>query len=118
MSKYQLLYNSEKQFVVDAIIFISIITFFFILSLICALIFGSCYRKGYKAFKLAKNDKYTSDDDYYCETSGGIINTVGIVISCIILLIMFGVFVGNLEMITQIINPEYYTIKEIMSLVK
>ena len=110
-----------NQYFYEGLISTCIFLFFFIMSIIILPIFISSFRKGHHNH-YKKNDKQRSiyDDirDNYTETAKGIGNIFGMVICSLLLIAMVIVLCVNSDAYMQIANPEFYTIQNIMSLIK
>lgn len=106
-----------NQFFASGLIAIIMTSFFLIFGLTLIVKCVRNYSIGCKKFNEEKEKKYTSDD--YCETFKGVSQVIGTVLGVIMLLAsVIAIIVTGPESLTQMVNPEYYTIKEILSLVK
>lgn len=101
------------QYQIEGMVYLITIIFFTILSIILFIIFMRMYRSGL--------NKCESDyaKENYCESFSGVMQIIGIVVSIIGIILTF-IFLGvyGSQYCMQIYNPEFYVIKEIMSLVK
>lgn len=101
------------QYFASGLVTLILITFFLLSSLIGLIFSCMAYINGGKKYK----EKHEYGD--YCETSAGIIQIITMLATGIIFLICIVVVTTDAsEALMQVMNPEYYTIKEIMSLVR